>query len=270
MEALKCSVCGGAIMAGDSFCSNCGSPVTVIATAQEVPVVEEAAQTVQEPAAPVVEEAAQTVQEQAAPVVEEAAQAVQETAAPVVEEAVQTVQEPAAPDVEEAAQAVQEQAAPVVEEAAQTVQETVAPVVEEAVQESYSQETTVLNQNPYSTPQPDMNTSTSGYASSAAYSVPQQAYTDSSQNTYTEVYDEPEKKESKIFGLIGMICGIASILCCVCGPVLAIPGVILSIVGMVKKEKKTFPIVGIITSALGFIIGIIVIIVLVVGIDEWM
>lgn len=252
MEALKCSVCGGEIMAGDSFCPNCGSPVTVIATVQEVPVVEEAAQAVQETAAPAVEEA---VQEPAAPVVEVAAQAVQEQAAPVVEEATQAVQEPAAPVVEEASQAVQEQAA---------------PVVEEAVQETYSQETTVLNQNPYSTPQPDMNTSSSGYASSAAYSVPQQAYTDSSQNTYTEVYDEPEKKESKIFGLIGMICGIASILCCVCGPVLAIPGVILSIVGMVKKEKKTFPIVGIITSALGFIIGIIVIIVLAVGIDEWM
>lgn len=211
MEALKCSVCGGELMAGDSFCPNCGSPVTVIATSQEVPVVEEAAQAVEETAAPVVEEAAQAVEETAAPIVEEAAQAVEETAAPVVEEATQAVQETAAP-----------------------------------VQETYSQETTVLN------------------------NVPQQVYTDYSQNTYTEVYDEPAAKESKIFGLIGMICGIASILCCVCGPILAIPGVILSIVGMVKKEKKTFPIVGIITSALGFIIGIIVIIVLAIGIDEWM
>ena len=132
-------------------------------------------------------------------------------------------------------------------------------------EENVSQETTVLSNNPYAESAAQMYNAEQNAADNF-----QPVYTEStnSQSTYTQTYEEPVEKESKIFGLIGMICGIASILCCVAGPVLAIPGVILSIVGMVKKEKKTFPIVGIITSALGFIIGIIVIAVLIYAANE--
>jgi len=68
---------------------------------------------------------------------------------------------------------------------------------------------------------------------------------------------KPAPAPSKIFGIISMVMGILTIISCgTCG-ILAIPGIILGIISRRKQEEpKAFAIVGIITSAVGIVVGI--------------
>lgn len=237
MEENRCSVCGSILAAGDTLCPNCGSPV------------------VTEPTAPAATEAAEPV----APVVTE-------PTAPVAAEPVApVVTEPTAPvAAEPVAPAVTEPTAPVAAEPTASAVNLTKPSGE-----TVSEETTVLSGNP-------------GYQASGVYNPSNTAYNatyqdipmDStnyqgvySQNTgvYTQTAEEPKKNSGKGLGIAAMIVGLASILCCPGGSILGIIGIILAIICMAKKSGKPFSIVGLITSIIGFVIGIIILVSAVTG-----
>lgn len=74
---------------------------------------------------------------------------------------------------------------------------------------------------------------------------------------------EPRKRAA--FGIAALVIGILSMtLCCVGGSVLGIVGVVLGIVGLCRKEAKYgLAIAGIVTSVLGVLIGIYMLVVVV-------
>lgn len=72
------------------------------------------------------------------------------------------------------------------------------------------------------------------------------------------VYQQPVK-ETYGFGVASLVIGILSMtLCCIGGSILGLVGLILGIVSCAKKEaKRGLAIGGIVTSAIGFIIGVV-------------
>ena len=79
-------------------------------------------------------------------------------------------------------------------------------------------------------------------------------------NTYTE----PEAPAGKGLAIAGMVCGIVSLVMVCCfwpiGIVCALVGLVLSIIALVKKQNKGMSIAGIITSGLGVLFTILMLI----------
>lgn len=76
-------------------------------------------------------------------------------------------------------------------------------------------------------------------------------------NNYQQPF-QPQPKKKKGLGIAALVIGILSMtLCCTIGSILGIVGIILGIVSLVKKEDMPgLGIAGIITSVIGFFVGI--------------
>ena len=73
---------------------------------------------------------------------------------------------------------------------------------------------------------------------------------------------EPEK-ESKVFGIISLVCGILGLLCSCCGwfgILLTVAAVVLGIISLKKENAKGMAIAGIVCGGIGLLIAIIVIV----------
>lgn len=80
------------------------------------------------------------------------------------------------------------------------------------------------------------------------------------EQTYTDPTPEPEQKQSSVFAIISMICGILGVLCCCVGAiaiVLNVAAIVLAIVSFKKAEPlKGMAIAGVICGAVGLICAI--------------
>lgn len=146
---------------------------------------------------------------------------------PVTPEIPETPETPAAPETP-VNQAAQQEAA------AQTQVTPVAPTPQ--AQQSYEQQT---------------------------YSQPNYNQTSYTQQTYTQQTYQEEVQPGKGFAIAGMVCGIVSLLLACCfwplAIVTAIVGLVLSIIGLRKKQSKGMSIAGIITSALGILASLVMV-----------
>ncbi len=83
-------------------------------------------------------------------------------------------------------------------------------------------------------------------------------------NNYTNYQPQQYQEAKKTFGIISLICGIVAILCCVSfilGVPAGIVGIVMGCMSLKKKEaSKGLPIAGIITSSLGILLTIILLI----------
>ena len=78
---------------------------------------------------------------------------------------------------------------------------------------------------------------------------------------------QEQASDSKMgLAITSMVIGILSLtLCCVCGSLLGILGLVFGIIALVKKQKGTgMAIAGVITSILGFLVGILILLYIVV------
>ena len=95
-------------------------------------------------------------------------------------------------------------------------------------------------------------TDTSSYDGSQSYTAPDYNYT---------AANEPAN-DSKVFGIISLVCGIVSLLCSCCGwigIILSVAAVVLGILSIKKEENaKGMAIAGIVCGGVGLLIGIIV------------
>lgn len=140
----------------------------------------------------------------------------------------------------------------------------------------FSQETTVLTGNPFNNEnQSNVYQNTTNVYANSAYQNNTNAYANNGyqnnayvqpagnygQNGNTSV-SAPNKKQSENgLGITAMIVGILSVLCCFGGSVFGVVGIILAIVCLAKKKGKPFSIIGLITSIIGFVLGIVVLII---------
>lgn len=78
-------------------------------------------------------------------------------------------------------------------------------------------------------------------------------------NPQKDTYVEPEPPKSSGLAIAGMVCGIVALVlvCCLwpLGLILGITGLVLSIVALKKKQSKGMSVAGIVTSALGILLG---------------
>lgn len=172
------------------------------------------------------------------------------------------VETPAAPEAVAAPEAPEAPAAPAVPETP------VAPA---------QQETTVLSGNPFSAdvPTPEMSGTyqqapipeMSGTYQQAPIPDMNTNYQGTYNATYTQTTAVLEKKPGKALGIAALILGILALItsCCFGGLLFGLVGLILSIVCLVKKGSKGLGIAGLITSALGFIISIVMLITVLVA-----
>ena len=84
------------------------------------------------------------------------------------------------------------------------------------------------------------------------------------ETTYDSTYSEPQQGDSKVFGIISLVCGILALLCSCCGwfgIVLAVAAIVLGILSINKGENaKGMAIAGIVCGGIGLLIGIVVLI----------
>lgn len=81
------------------------------------------------------------------------------------------------------------------------------------------------------------------------------------EQTYTAPTPEPEQKQSSVFAIISMICGILGVLCCCFGAiaiVLNVAAIVLAIISFKKAEPlKGMAIAGVICGAVGLVCAIV-------------
>jgi hypothetical protein len=179
-------------------------------------------------------------------------------AEPIIEPVVEAVTEPdiqlteavTEPDIQ-LTEAVTEPDIQLTEQATEAAVEQVEESAGEPL--GYEQETSVLSGNPYSV-------YNATYQEMPMDSTNYQGGYPQNTGVYIQPTDEPKKNSGKGLGIAAMIVGILSILCCPGGSVLGLVGIILAIVCMAKKKGKPFSIIGLITSILGFVIGILILV----------
>ena len=104
----------------------------------------------------------------------------------------------------------------------------------------------------------------SQYSGQSGYQQSQYQQPGYQQNPYQTQYQQPVPKKSQGLAIASLICGILGVVAC-CIPyvpaVISIAGLILGILSIKKKEDgRTMAIVGIVLSAVGILIGVIMII----------
>ncbi len=108
--------------------------------------------------------------------------------------------------------------------------------------------------------QPVQNMGTPLYGQSPVQNSGSFSYNQMSGNNMgMQGYQQPQKEEKYGLGVASLVVGILSMtLCCVGGSVVGLIGLILGIISCTKKEsKRGLAIGGIITSAIGFVIGVV-------------